>query len=595
MISKDSNYINTKLKELKQSVLSKQNQFEGGSNINKYKLSPSKTSVYNHQPNYIKSNPISHTEYFKNQNPEVRKTYQNNNILKFGTNTSEKPRFENNYSNRINTDYQFNKEPRVLHAQEPKSPFKTNYLNNTKYDLNKNSYLNKYEQSPYKKHNIRVKSSNYERNSYGNDFEEPEILRNVMEKSFQEGKHDKNLARDLNERFLDESKNNEQLISDIDMLNRKLDSERKNLAQMDGMCKEELMINKEKENEVLSNLEKLEINNQEIEQNLEKENNRNFEQKTDFDKIERENVMLKNELKKIMELTGEKILEIENNINSLGRMKEFEKDNYEMEKEKFTSSSEFVIEQMRAQFMERSHQIEENNQKTKIEKDKIQSELRVLAEELRAFNTNADHKIKNIMNTIINEEENKQKGEIRELEDKIRVEEDQIKQVLKENQEKIQYIQNSERDINARVIGKRNENMRLKEELSVLEQQYNKMLLQLNNVEKENEKKNFMILRLEEEKESIQDKSNRLSESYNKELEILEEQQLEDVKEVEDAYNRLLSNEKEMINEIRDKNNEIIDLQKRQSDIIEQYQSKLNQTLSNFDNNVKKESNYGGF
>lgn len=588
MISKDSNYINAKLKELKQSVLSKQNHYE---NPNTYKI-PSKSPIYTPRTPEIPQNP-SPNEYYKTQQTPTRKSYQKNNILTFGTNkTQQAPEYSQKYQN--SPRYQPQPEPRVLHAQNSKSAFKQTYLNKSKYDnqQQRSAFKSKYDRPSYEPSNIRVKSSNFQIENYGNDFDEPEILRNVMEKSFQEGKHEKNMVRGLNERLEEEGRENGRLFGDIENLNRRLDSERQALAKMDLVCKEELKINKEKESEVLVDLEKLEIHNQEIEQNLEKENNRNFEQKTDFEKIERENVMLKNELKKIMELTGEKILEIENNINSLGRMKEFEKDNYEMEKEKFTSSSEFVIEQMRAQFIERSHQIEENTQKTKIDRDKIQSQLRVLAEELRAFNTNADHKIKNIMNTIINEEENKQKVEIRDLEDKIRVEEDQIKQIMKENQEKLQYIQTSERDIKSRVIGKRNENIRLKEEFSILEQQYNKILLQLNNVEKENEKKNFMISRLEEEKESIEEKSNMLKGNYNKELEILEEQQIEDVGEIENAFEKMLRVEKELINEIRDKSGDIIDLQKRQSDIIEQYQSKLNQTLSNFDNNVKKESNH---
>lgn len=44
--------------------------------------------------------------------------------------------------------------------------------------------------------------------------------------------------------------------------------------------------------------------------------------------------MLKTELKRLGTRTSEKILECENNINSVGRMKEFHKDNYLMEKDK---------------------------------------------------------------------------------------------------------------------------------------------------------------------------------------------------------------------------------------------------------------------
>ena len=65
---------------------------------------------------------------------------------------------------------------------------------------------------------------------------------------------------------------------------------------------------------------------------------------TDLNNIKRENELLKNELKRLGEVTSEKILDLENNINSIGRMKEFQKENYQMEKEKIVNSSEFVIE-----------------------------------------------------------------------------------------------------------------------------------------------------------------------------------------------------------------------------------------------------------
>jgi len=68
--------------------------------------------------------------------------------------------------------------------------------------------------------------------------------------------------------------------------------------------------------------------------------------------------MLKNELKRLGEMTSEKILDTENGINSIARMKEFENDNFEMEKEKVSNTREFVIEQMKAHFTERSAKID---------------------------------------------------------------------------------------------------------------------------------------------------------------------------------------------------------------------------------------------
>jgi len=39
-------------------------------------------------------------------------------------------------------------------------------------------------------------------------------------------------------------------------------------------------------------------------------------------------------LKRFGEITGDKVLDLENNINQLGRMKELENDDFVMEKEK---------------------------------------------------------------------------------------------------------------------------------------------------------------------------------------------------------------------------------------------------------------------
>lgn len=54
--------------------------------------------------------------------------------------------------------------------------------------------------------------------------------------------------------------------------------------------------------------------------------------------------MLKNELKRFGEMTSEKILELENGINNIGRMKDFEKENFNMEKDKIMNHCEFVLE-----------------------------------------------------------------------------------------------------------------------------------------------------------------------------------------------------------------------------------------------------------
>jgi len=92
--------------------------------------------------------------------------------------------------------------------------------------------------------------------------------------------------------------------------------------------------------------------------------------KINFDKILHENELLKNELKRLGEMTSEKVLDLENNINSIARMKEFENDNFEMEKEKIGNTCEFVIEQMKAHFSDRAQKVDENSKRIQIEQQK---------------------------------------------------------------------------------------------------------------------------------------------------------------------------------------------------------------------------------
>lgn len=77
---------------------------------------------------------------------------------------------------------------------------------------------------------------------------------------------------------------------------------------------------------------------------IEREEEKANELKTHFDGLSRENEMLKGELRRFGEITSEKILELENGINNVGRMREFEKENFAMEKEKIGNHCEFVLE-----------------------------------------------------------------------------------------------------------------------------------------------------------------------------------------------------------------------------------------------------------
>lgn len=81
-------------------------------------------------------------------------------------------------------------------------------------------------------------------------------------------------------------------------------------------------------------------------------------------------------------------------------MKEFEAENFEMERNNITNTSEFVLEQMRIKFGERAQRADEQLQKAVGERDKLENEGRQLLEQLRGFNSAADHRITDILSRI---------------------------------------------------------------------------------------------------------------------------------------------------------------------------------------------------
>lgn len=108
--------------------------------------------------------------------------------------------------------------------------------------------------------------------------------------------------------------------------------------------------------------------------------------RTAFDQFRRENEMLRSELKRLGDLTGDKILELENTMNSVARMKEFEAENFEMERNNIANTSEFVLEQMRVKFGERNARMDDQLQRAFSEREKLELEGRTLLEQLRGFN-----------------------------------------------------------------------------------------------------------------------------------------------------------------------------------------------------------------
>lgn len=83
---------------------------------------------------------------------------------------------------------------------------------------------------------------------------------------------------------------------------------------------------------------------------------------------------------------------MENNINGIGMLKEHEGDNFQMEKNKVTTNRDFILEQMKSQFNERTKKFESEIRTLEEEKNAIMIEMKALQEEMRSFKFDAEHK-----------------------------------------------------------------------------------------------------------------------------------------------------------------------------------------------------------
>ena len=73
-------------------------------------------------------------------------------------------------------------------------------------------------------------------------------------------------------------------------------------------------------------------------------------------------------------------------------LKEHEGDNFEMEKNKVVTNRDFILEQMKSQFTERTKKFEMDIRALEEEKNSIMIEMKSLQEEMRNFKFDAEHK-----------------------------------------------------------------------------------------------------------------------------------------------------------------------------------------------------------
>jgi len=409
---------------------------------------------------------------------------------------------------------------------------------------------------------------------------ENEILKSLNQQSFLD-KHEHQLVNDLATKFRQEIDKNTRLSEDIMSLRQRLDAETRRSRELEEQSKKEYRHFKQNEQEKVAKLEALHRSMNELSIKETEAENKNSHLKSDLERMRKENEMLRSEIKRLGEMTSEKILDLENNINAISRMREFEVENFDMERDKIVNSAEFVIEQMRVHFNDRNLKNEDQHRRTLLEKDKASADLKTLTEELKSFNTNADIRITNAMNIVIQEEQERHEKEMREVESKIRAEEEEIGRATRKNQEMINRMHVIERDGKTRIMNKKNENVRLKEDLNGFEQTYHKLLVQIGNENRENDKKRMAIDSMQMELEELKDKIREVEDKYNEELQSINMGNDETSKELREAQQHFQDEEKRLLDEIREENEKVFTLQSQHVRLIEQIRQNINSTVDN--------------
>lgn len=411
------------------------------------------------------------------------------------------------------------------------------------------------------------------------DVQDPRVLESLNQTTFIERNENKILS-EMQAKISTQLEKNSKIGEEIMGLRRALDMERSRLMQLDEQLKDEFKHIKLSEAETVTGAQNLDSKLTEIIEKTAQDDDRHTRMRADLEKIQVENEMLRGELKRLGEITSEKILDLENNINSVARMKEFEIENFNMEKDKVGNSADFVIEQMKVHFNDRSAKIEEQMRKIQLDKDKLATDLRGITDELKQYNFNADQKINTIMNQVIQEEQEKHQVEVKEIEGKLRSEEDEIARLNRRTQDLITKLQTTEREGKNRLMSKKNENTRLKEDLSNYEQNYNKLLIQVSNETRDYEKKKEMVELLKEDYDEVHNKSQMLDQRYEEEMNNIQAGHEETLQDIEANYNALRDREQKLLQEIRNEKDRIFDLQKRHNELIDEVKRNFDATLS---------------
>lgn len=414
---------------------------------------------------------------------------------------------------------------------------------------------------------------------------DPTFFKNLDNKTFLE-KYEGKIANELQQRVLSQFDKNNRLGEEIMHLRKTVDAEIQRVAKMDQQYAEEFRHSKLMEAEALNSAQAVEGELVNLHGAVKSESEKLQSVDSNLARVRSENEMLRGELKKLGEMTSEKILELENNINSVARIRELEVESFGMEKEKLANTAEFVVEQMKVHFHESSAKIDDQIGRLQLEKDRVANDLRKVTEDIKVYNVYADQKINNVMNQVIQEEQDKHAAEVKEVESKIKIEEEEIAKVNRRNQELVNRLQISEREGKNRLMVKKTENTRLKEDLNRAEQTFNKLLLQLTNETKEFEKRREAVDILKEDNEDFHNRSMAVDQRLQEEVNAIQESHDEQIKDLDREFYQARDREQKLLQAIEEENRHLFDLQKKHQSTLDDIQRGFSATLNTQFNRV---------
>lgn len=392
-------------------------------------------------------------------------------------------------------------------------------------------------------------------------------------------KHEANLISELSQKLNSESKANAKMSNQIADLRRALEEERTKTGALEEQFRSELKETKLKENEALKELATHERKAVEIGTQIREQEERHSRLRIELERMRSENDVLRGEMKRMGEVTATKLLELENGINNVSRMREFEVENFEMEKANITNTGEFVVEQMRLKFTERLSKLDEQIGQINAERDRFLAEGKQYYEALRTFNGQADARLNAVMARVRDETSAKNEAELSELRNRIAGQEEELANQSRKNAELLSRFQTLERDAKARVLAKKNESLRMKEELAGLEQTFNKLLVGLNAEEKEVEKKQASVQRLEADVLDIRAKSELLAKKYGEEMREIKDSHSLDMGDLDVTLRALEAEEASIASQIADTKARTHTFQKQHNSLIDGIQNNLSHTL----------------